>query len=92
MRPWIRQDFDPSRVLSHVNYDGKQPKLEERPASIFDYSIAGYVSERLLYCAATTNYYTKERKMIKGILIINNHGKPRLVKFYQCKFSVSPFD
>lgn len=21
--------------------------------------------------------------MIKGILIINNHGKPRLVKFYQ---------
>lgn len=22
-------------------------------------------------------------QMIKGILIINNHGKPRLVKFYQ---------
>eukprot|EP01033_Poteriospumella_lacustris_P018219 gene18219-13089_t len=22
-------------------------------------------------------------KMIKGVLIINNHGKPRLVKFYQ---------
>jgi len=30
--------------------------------------------------------------MIKGILIINNHGKPRLVKFYQCKFSLCPFD
>lgn len=24
-----------------------------------------------------------EAQMIKGILIINNHGKPRLVKFYQ---------
>jgi hypothetical protein len=22
-------------------------------------------------------------RMIKGVIIINNHGKPRLVKFYQ---------
>ena len=25
----------------------------------------------------------RQRKMIKGIIIVNNHGKPRLVKFYQ---------
>jgi AP-3 complex subunit sigma len=28
----------------------------------------------------------KERKMIKGIIIVNNSGKPRLVKFYQNVF------
>jgi hypothetical protein len=28
--------------------------------------------------------------MIKGILIVNNHGKPRLVKFYQSVVSAVP--
>ena len=31
--------------------------------------------------------------MIKGILIVNNYGKPRLVKFYQSvvRFSINAF-
>ena len=27
--------------------------------------------------------------MIKGIIVVNNHGKPRLVKFYQSVVSVA---
>ena len=32
---------------------------------------------------AVHNAFSRASNMIKGILIINNHGKPRLVKFYQ---------
>ena len=31
----------------------------------------------------SNNERRQQHSMIKGILIINNHGKPRLVKFYQ---------
>lgn len=39
---------------------------------------------RVLFGLVTDcNDYIVWEKMIKGIIIVNNHGKPRLVKFYQ---------
>ena len=38
-----------------------------------------YLVRYLRYSCQTTYHLA----MIKGILIINNHGKPRLIKFYQ---------
>jgi hypothetical protein len=41
------------------------------------------------HCCATVRSAQACITMIKGILIVNNYGKPRLVKFYQSVVSLS---
>ena len=43
------------------------------------------------HLVSAASQYSNQHTMIKGILIVNNYGKPRLVKFYQDVVSLLSF-
>lgn len=58
---------------------------------VIDFFCCCYFHDREVTLIQFSAKKTENNRMIKAILIFNNHGKPRLIRFYQYFVSVRCF-